>query len=156
MQIHYSCLRNPNRKMFEKLGADTGFDMIAVTDGSVSISSLLSKLTETDECPRTILYSLNPSDFDMLGTMIGSFQGDEVPGKIQLGSAWWFCDTNDRHEPADAHPGSSGPAGQLHRHAHRQPQLPELHPPRAVPPPDVQSGRLLGGKRSSIPTTTLL
>ena len=31
----------------------------------------------------------------MLGTMIGSFQGDEVPGKIQLGSAWWFCDTND-------------------------------------------------------------
>ena len=38
---------------------------------------------------------LNPSDFDMLGTMIGSFQGDEVPGKIQLGSAWWFCDTND-------------------------------------------------------------
>ena len=22
-------------------------------------------------------------------------QDDEVPGKIQLGSAWWFCDTDD-------------------------------------------------------------
>lgn len=95
MQIHYSCLRNPNEKMFKKLGPDSGFDMIAVTDGSVSLSKILSKLTETDECPRIILYSLNPSDFDMLGTLMGSFQSDDVPGKIQLGSAWWFCDTND-------------------------------------------------------------
>ena len=95
MQIHYSCLRNPNAKMLKKLGPDTGFDMIGVTEGSVPLSSLLSKLTDTDELPRTILYSLNPSDFDMLGTLIGSFQGDEVPGKMQMGSAWWFCDTND-------------------------------------------------------------
>ena len=95
MQIHYSCLRNVNTKMYKKLGADTGFDMIAVTDGSASISSLLANLTETGECPKVILYSLNPADFDMLGTLIGCFQDDEVPGKIQLGSAWWFCDTDD-------------------------------------------------------------
>ena len=95
MQIHYSCLRNVNQKMYKKLGPDTGFDMIAVTDGSAAISSLLSKLTETGECPKVILYSLNPSDFDMLGTLMGAFQGEEVPGKIQLGSAWWFCDTDD-------------------------------------------------------------
>ena len=95
MQIHYSCLRNVNAARYEKLGPDTGFDMIAVTDGSKSISSLLSKLTETNECPEVILYSLNPADFDMLGTVIGCFQDDSVPGKIQLGSAWWFCDTND-------------------------------------------------------------
>lgn len=95
MQLHYSCLRNVNEKMYNKLGPDTGFDMIAVTDGSASISSLLSKLTLTDECPKVILYSLNPADFDMLGTLMGPFQDDEVPGKIQLGSAWWFCDTDD-------------------------------------------------------------
>ena len=95
MQIHYSCLRNVNQKMYKKLGPDTGFDMIAVTDGSAAISSLLSKLTETGECPKVILYSLNPADFDMLGTILGAFQDDEVPGKIQLGSAWWFCDTDD-------------------------------------------------------------
>ena len=44
---------------------------------------------------RQILYSLNPADFDMLGTILGAFEDDEIPGKIQLGSAWWFCDTND-------------------------------------------------------------
>ena len=95
MQIHYSCVRNANAKMFKQLGPDTGYDMIAITDGSVSLSRLLSNLTETGECPKVILYSLNPADFDMLGTLIGCFQDDEVPGKIQLGSAWWFCDTDD-------------------------------------------------------------
>ena len=30
----------------------------------------------------------------MLGTMIGCFQGD-IPGKIQLGSGWWFSDQKD-------------------------------------------------------------
>lgn len=98
MQLHYSCLRNVNAKTYRKLGPDTGFDMIAVTDCSQTISSLLSALTETDECPKTILYSLNSTDFDMLGTLMGAFQSDEVPGKIQLGSAWWFLDTDDGME----------------------------------------------------------
>ena len=95
MQMHYSCLRNVNDKMYRKLGPDTGFDMIAVTDCSATISSLLSALTKEDACPKVILYSLNPADFDMLGTILGAFQDDEIPGKIQLGSAWWFCDTDD-------------------------------------------------------------
>lgn len=24
--------------------------------------------------------------------MLGNFQGDCIPGKIQFGSGWWFCD----------------------------------------------------------------
>ena len=95
MQVHFSCLRNSNEKMFRKLGPDTGFDMIAVTASGAPLTHLLSDLTKNDSCPKTILYSLNPADCDMLGTMLGSFQDDEIPGKIQLGSAWWFCDTND-------------------------------------------------------------
>ena len=98
MQIHYSCLRNVNAPMFARLGADTGFDMIAISDGSKGISSLLSDLTADGGCPKTILYSLNPAEFDMLGSLIGCFQNDEVPGAIQLGSAWWFCDTKDGME----------------------------------------------------------
>jgi glucuronate isomerase len=38
---------------------------------------------------------LNPNDNDILASIIGSFQGDGIPGKIQLGSAWWFNDTKD-------------------------------------------------------------
>ena len=92
MQIHYSCLRNVNQKMYKKLGPDTGFDMIAVTDGSAAISSLLSKLTETGECPKVILYSLNPIDNTMIDTVMGCFQEAPTAGKIQNGSAWWFND----------------------------------------------------------------
>ena len=93
MQIHYSCLRNTNEKMFKKLGPDTGFDTIAQNTCGGNVAQLLSALDLNDQCPKTILYSLNPADNEQLGTLIGSFQSDEIPGKIQHGSAWWFNDT---------------------------------------------------------------
>ena len=98
MQLHYSCYRNANARMFAKLGPDTGFDMIAQTSCGIQIAQLLSALDETGECPKTILYSLNGVDNDMLATLMGCFQGDEMPGKIQLGSAWWFLDTKSGME----------------------------------------------------------
>ncbi|MCR5090855.1 MAG: glucuronate isomerase [Oscillospiraceae bacterium] len=93
MQLHYSCLRNSNARMYRLLGADSGFDMIAQNSCGSDIAAFLSALDETEECPKTILYSLNPADNAQLGTMLGCFQSDEVPGKIQHGSAWWFNDT---------------------------------------------------------------
>ncbi len=92
MQIHYSCLRNTNARMFKQLGADAGFDAIAQNTCGVNIFRYLSALDENNQCPKTILYSLNPADNEQLGTLIGSFQGSELPGKIQHGSAWWFND----------------------------------------------------------------
>ena len=92
MQIHYSCLRNTNARMFKKLGPDAGFDAIAQNVTGANIFALLSALDETEQCPKTILYSLNPADNEQLGTLIGSFQGSCIPGKIQHGSAWWFND----------------------------------------------------------------
>ena len=98
MQIHYSCMRNANTRMFRKLGPDTGFDMIAQNTCGADIARMLAALDETGECPKTILYSLNPADNEQLGTLLGCFQSDEVPGKIQLGSAWWFNDTKSGME----------------------------------------------------------
>ena len=93
MQIHFSCLRNTNAAMFKKLGADTGFDCIAITDSGEALTKFMSKLYEEEKLPKTILYSLNPGDNAQLGTFLGAFQGPEVPGKIQHGSGWWFNDT---------------------------------------------------------------
>lgn len=98
MQLHYSCSRNTNEKSFGEMGPDTGFDMMSQNTCGGSIAALLSALTKIGECPRTILYSLNPGDNELLGTLIGCFQGDEVPGKIQHGSAWWFNDTKSGME----------------------------------------------------------
>ena len=92
MQIHYSCLRNTNERMFKTLGADAGFDAIAQNTCGVNIFSFLSALDATNQCPKTILYSLNPADNEQLGTLANSFQSSEIPGKIQHGSAWWFND----------------------------------------------------------------
>ncbi|MDE7218805.1 MAG: glucuronate isomerase [Oscillospiraceae bacterium] len=92
MQLHYSCLRNPNSRAFASLGPDTGFDCIALTNSGGALAKLLDELEKTDSLPRTILYSLNPGDNAFLDTLIGSFQGPGIPGKLQHGSAWWFND----------------------------------------------------------------
>ena len=98
MQIHYSCYRNANERIFRKMGPDTGVDMIAQNTCGEDIARMLSALDLDGECPKTIIYSLNPADNEQIGTMIGCFQSDEVPGKIQHGSAWWFNDTRSGME----------------------------------------------------------
>jgi len=92
MQLHYSCLRNNNQRIFKLQGGDTGVDAIAQNTCGGNISQLLSALDEAGACPKTILYSLNPADNAQLGTLIGCFQDSTIPGKIQHGSAWWFND----------------------------------------------------------------
>lgn len=98
MQLHIGALRNNNTRMFEKLGADVGFDSIDDGEIATGISRLLDSLDMTDELPKTILYCLNPKDNEVLGTMIGNFQGGGVAGKIQFGSGWWFNDQKDGME----------------------------------------------------------
>ena len=92
MQLHFSCMRNPNSRMFATLGPDHGFDCIAVTDSCAATYRLMDALEAESKLPKTILYSLNPADNAWIDTLLGAFQGSEVPGKIQHGSAWWFND----------------------------------------------------------------
>ena len=98
MQLHYSCLRNNNERIFKIMGPDTGVDCIAQNTCGGNIAQLLSALDLEGNCPKTILYSLNPADNEQLGTIIGCFQDSSVPGKIQHGSAWWFNDTKSGME----------------------------------------------------------
>ncbi|MCI5566386.1 MAG: glucuronate isomerase [Veillonellaceae bacterium] len=98
MQIHYSAMRDNNTRMFKKMGPDTGFDSIGSYNCGEGIVALLDAMEKKGCLPKTILYSLNPSDNALIGTIIGSFQGPEVPGKIQQGAAWWFNDTKSGME----------------------------------------------------------
>lgn len=92
IQLHYNCLRNPNSKMFAAIGADTGFDCIGPDNGSEKLAKLLDKLYSSNALPKTIIYSLDSSDNSFIDSLIGSFQGTEIAGKLQHGSAWWFND----------------------------------------------------------------
>ena len=98
MQLHYGAQRNTNSKMFEKLGADTGFDCISVRNCGEALTGFLNALNKKDKLPKTIIYSLNPNDNELIDTVLGCFQGTEVAGKIQHGSAWWFSDTKSGME----------------------------------------------------------
>ena len=95
MQLHIGALRNNNSRMFKKLGADTGFDSIADYAIAADLSALMNSMEETDNLPKTILYTLNPKDNYVLATMLGNFQSSETAGKIQFGSGWWFNDQRD-------------------------------------------------------------
>lgn len=93
MQMHYGAIRDPNEKMFNKLGADTGFDCIDTVPCAQGITNFMNQLERENSLPKMIWYSLNPTDNAVIGSAIGSFQGTEAQGKIQHGSAWWFNDS---------------------------------------------------------------
>ena len=97
-QLHIGALRNNNSRMFEKLGPDTGFDSVNDFQIAEGLSKILNGLDKKDMLPKTILYTLNPTDNYVLGTMLGNFQGGGVAGKIQFGSGWWFNDQRDGME----------------------------------------------------------
>jgi len=97
-QFHLGGLRNTNTRMLAKLGPDTGFDSIGDFKQSVTLSKFLNALDGTNQLAKTILYNLNPSDNEVMGTMIGNFNDGSAKGKIQFGSAWWFLDQKDGME----------------------------------------------------------
>ena len=92
MQLHYGCRRDNNLTMFDRLGADTGYDCIDTYTPSAQLAALLGALDAAGNLPKTVLYSLNPQDNAAIDTICGCFQNDEAVAKIQHGSAWWFND----------------------------------------------------------------
>jgi len=97
-QFHFGAIRNNNTRLFNKLGADTGFDSIGTFNTAKALSKFLNRLDSQNKLAKTILYNLNPSDNEMIATMIGNFQDGTVAGKIQFGSGWWFLDQKDGME----------------------------------------------------------
>ncbi|MDR0870856.1 MAG: glucuronate isomerase [Planctomycetaceae bacterium] len=114
MQLHIGAIRNNNTRMFEKLGADAGYDSIC-DDYQLagSLQSFFSHLDKEEKLPQTIVYNLNPVYNELIATMLGNFQGrvasengnpqlatrnSLLPSKMQFGSGWWFLDQKDGME----------------------------------------------------------
>ncbi len=91
-QIHAGIERNVNGAMYARLGPDSGFDAIGGSLGARGLSAFFDALAKTGTLARTVVYPANPSDYWSVATIAGCFQEGPVPGKIQLGSAWWFLD----------------------------------------------------------------
>jgi glucuronate isomerase len=103
MQLHLSAIRNVSSKMVKRLGVDTGYDASHDLKLSANLAALLDRMESSGALPKTVLYTLNPKDYYPLATIMGGFQDNiaksenraGIRGKMQLGSAWWFCDHKD-------------------------------------------------------------
>ena len=78
---HLAAVRNLNAPMFQRLGPDTGYDAVADRPIAEKLGLFLNALQVDNLLPKTILYSLNPNDLEVLGTVMGCFQDGSVPGK---------------------------------------------------------------------------
>ena len=92
MQLHFGVIRDNSKRVFRALGPDAGIDSIGDPVSIRELAAFLNALDETDELPKTILYSLNPNDNAALVSVMGAFQTGEAVSKVQHGSAWWFND----------------------------------------------------------------
>ena len=98
MQLHVGAIRNNRTRLYRELGPDCGCDSIGDGTSAYALSRFFDSLDVNDRLPKTIVYNLNPSDNEMLATMIANFQDGITPGKMQYGSGWWFLDQKDGME----------------------------------------------------------
>ncbi|GHS94886.1 uronate isomerase [Synergistales bacterium] len=91
-QLHFGAKRNNSSVMFNLLGPDVGNDSTGEFPIGDALVALLDRLDGEGKLARTILYTLNPKDYEMAVSVAGSFMYNSTPGKIQLGTAWWHND----------------------------------------------------------------
>jgi glucuronate isomerase len=91
-QFHLGAQRDNNSRLLAALGQNSGFDSIGDHEQARPLAAFLDRLDQTNQLAKTVLYNSNPRDNELFATMLGNYQDGSVPGKMQLGSAWWFLD----------------------------------------------------------------
>jgi glucuronate isomerase len=91
-QFHLGAQRGISTRGRRQAGRDAGYDAMGDYEQGHRLARFLDRLDETDQLAKTIVYNSNPRDNDLFATIVGSFQDERVPGKLQFGTAWWFLD----------------------------------------------------------------
>ena len=94
-QYHISVIRNNCTRMFKQIGPDTGFDAILDVNCAAVGHKFFDRLDRDGKLAKTVLYNLNPKDNEVMATMAYTFNDGSIPGKMQLGAAWWFLDQEE-------------------------------------------------------------
>lgn len=85
-QLHMGAIRDVRNSLYDNLGPDVGGD---VSDHFIDILNPLHKfLNRFDNRLKVVLYCLEPGHQATLATLSRAFGA-----KVNLGSAWWLCDT---------------------------------------------------------------
>ena len=93
MQLHIGAQRYTSSKLRQKVGPAGGFAGIGNSINVRALTAFLDKLDCSEYgLPRTVLFTLNPSDNALISVLSGSYSRDGVEGLITQGPAWWWCD----------------------------------------------------------------
>lgn len=91
MQLHIGAERWTSTRLRSTAGPAGGYACPGAGVDVRSLCDFLDCLDLQDQLPKTILYTLNPSDNEILATLTGSF-GLSSCQKLQFGPAWWYND----------------------------------------------------------------
>lgn len=91
-QFHVGAIRNNNSRMMSLAGPDTGYDSIHDFPLAADANRFFDRLTSELCLAKTIVYCLNPKDYQSIMTMVYNFNDGTVAGKMQFGAGWWFLD----------------------------------------------------------------
>ena len=92
MQLHLGAQRQTSSRLRRIAGTAGGYATIGRPTDIARLCRLLDDLENAGSLPRTVLYTLNPTDSAAFATITGSFAEEGVAGKVQFGPAWWFND----------------------------------------------------------------
>ena len=95
MLLHLGALRETSTRLRAATGPEGGFAGMRTPVDPAAVAEFLNMLERTGALSRTILMSLNPAAHAQLAVLAGSFVEEGMPGKVQLGPAWWWCDHED-------------------------------------------------------------
>lgn len=92
MQLHLGAQRHTSTRLRRMAGSAGGYAAPGRACDVAGLCAFLDDLECAGALPRTVLYTLNPTDNAVLATLTGSYAEDGVVGKIQFGPAWWYND----------------------------------------------------------------
>ena len=93
MQLHIGAERYTSSKLRKAAGAAGGFAGIGNSVDARSLTQFLDAVDCTEYgLPKTLLFTLNPSDNALVSVLSGSYSKDSVAGLVTQGPAWWWCD----------------------------------------------------------------
>lgn len=91
--LHMNAERETSPRLLSLAGPAGGFAAAGEAVAISRITALLGEMERQGAMPDTVLFSLNLGDQAPLAVLQGSYAQSGVPSKVQLGPAWWWCDS---------------------------------------------------------------
>ncbi len=90
--IHFGAKRKTSERLLRLAGPAGGYASVGEGFNLSVLCDFLGEVEKGGQLPSTILFPLNMADIYGTAVMQGSFSQDNIPSKVGLGPAWWWCD----------------------------------------------------------------